>query len=48
MILHSKYTDGRNTVELHDIYENKCFVFLNEKLVAMNLDNFLARFKLIY
>ena len=46
MILHSKYTDGKIKVELNDVYENKCFIYMNHKLISMELSSFLARFRL--
>ena len=47
MILHAKYSDGKNIVHLNDVCIDKAFVLINGDLFAMALSTFLRRFKLI-
>ena len=47
MILHGKYSDGKNIVHLNDVCIDKAFVLINGDLFAMALSTFLRRFKLI-
>lgn len=48
MVLHAKYSDGKNIVHLNDVCTDKAFVLINGNLFTMALSTFLTRFKLIY
>jgi len=42
------YSDGKRTVRLEEVYQNKCYITIEGRLVLMGLDAFVNRYTMLY
>jgi len=48
MLIPGVYSDGEQTVRLEEVYQDKCYVSSEGRLILMGIEAFSLRFRMLY